>query len=235
VTVRWHDRVTSTMDLAHAMAEAGEPHGTAVAAREQDAGRGRRGTAWTSPAGGLWISVLCRPEVPASVECLSLRAGMGVAAVLEGADPSVPPVRLKWPNDLYLEERKLGGVLCEARWDGSRLAWVVVGVGLNVRNPIPAGMVRRAVALAEFAPALTPEGLADPVADAVRRASEQRGHLTPQELETFVQRDWLRGRHLIAPVTGTGAGLSPDGSLLVEEPEGGIIRVMAGDVILGAA
>lgn len=234
MTVRWYDQAVSTMDLAHGLAEAGEPHGTAVAAREQEAGRGRRGAAWASPRGGLWISVLCRPEVPASVECLSLRVGMAVATVLEAADPAVPPVRLKWPNDLYVGARKLGGVLCEARWDGSRLAWVVVGVGLNVRNPVPGEFARRAVALAEFAPALEPGELAGPVAEAVRRASERRGPLTPEELQRFADRDWLRGQRLVAPVTGVGAGISADGSLLVAEPEGGVIRVVAGDVMLGA-
>lgn len=233
--IHWHDEVPSTMDLAHALAEAGAAHGTAVAARAQHAGRGRRGAAWVSPPGGLWLSVITRPAQAARLECLSLRVGLAVAEALEALDAAVPPVRVKWPNDLLLGDRKLAGVLCEARWDATPPAWVVVGLGMNVRNAIPPELADRAVALAECIPDADPETLAGPMRDAVCAACERSGTLDRDELRRFADRDWLRGRALAGPVAGRGAGLAADGSLLIEEPEGGVVRVVAGEVELRPA
>lgn len=126
-TVRWLDGVPSTQEVAHWMAEDGAPHGAAVAAREQLAGRGTRGREWYSPIGGLWMSVVCRPRHAVSAACSALRAGLAAAAAVEARVPAATPIALKWPNDLYRDGRKLGGILCEARWQGDRLAWIVVG------------------------------------------------------------------------------------------------------------
>ena len=124
------------MDRLHQLAEQGAPAGTAVLAEAQTGGRGSRGRAWHSPPGGLWLSVLYRPPSPAGVELLSLRLGLLVATALEAAAPAAP-VALKWPNDLMVGDRKVGGILCEARWQGESLAWVAAGLGLNVTNDIP--------------------------------------------------------------------------------------------------
>ena len=123
-------RIGSTMDRLHELAEQGAPAGTAVLAEAQTGGRGSRGRAWHSPPGGLWLSVLYRPPAPDGVELLSLRLGLLVAAALETLAAGLP-VMVKWPNDLMLHDRKLGGMLCEARWQGESLAWVVAGLGLK--------------------------------------------------------------------------------------------------------
>jgi BirA family biotin operon repressor/biotin-[acetyl-CoA-carboxylase] ligase len=235
VTIRWHDRVSSTMDLAAALAASGARHGEAVAAREQEAGRGRRGRSWVSPAGGLWLSVICRPEGSSTVECLSLRAGLGIAHAIELALPGIPTIAIKWPNDLYLGGRKVAGVLCEARWEGPVLAWVLVGAGVNVANPLPDWLRESAAWLGEWAAGARPEDLAEPVAEAVARAGLVSGPLTPVELEEFARRDWLRGRTLSAPSTGRCAGISPDGALLVEAPDGRVAPVTAGEVLAAAS
>src|SRR5262245_17469457 len=136
------------MDRLHELAEQGAPAGTALLAEEQTAGRGSRGRAWHSSPGGLWLSVLYRLPSPGGVELLSLRLGLLVAAALEGTAPELP-VMLKWPNDLILRDRKLGGILCEARWQGESLAWVAAGLGLNVTNSIPDELRHTATALGE--------------------------------------------------------------------------------------
>ena len=89
-----------------------------------------------SPPGGLWLSVLCRPPDEAAAEVMSLRAALAVAPVLEQAVPGVR-LSIKWPNDLLIDGRKTGGILCEARWQGTVLGWIAVGLGLNVSNPLP--------------------------------------------------------------------------------------------------
>ena len=133
-----YERVASTMDLVHELAERGAEAGSMVVATEQLQGRGSRGRPWHSPPGGLWLSALYRPPSTGGLELLSVRVGLAVARAL---DPYVPtPVRLKWPNDLMHDGRKLGGILCEARWQGAALGWIAVGVGLNVRNPVPGGV-----------------------------------------------------------------------------------------------
>src|SRR3954463_15823405 len=142
------ERVDSTMDLVHQLASEGAEAGTAVLAGEQQGGRGSRGRAWHSPPGGLWLSVLYRPPASEGMELLSLRLGLLAAAALEAPAPGIR-VMLKWPNDLMLHDRKLGGILCEARWQGESPGWIVAGVGLNVTNPIPDDLRHTATALSE--------------------------------------------------------------------------------------
>jgi BirA family biotin operon repressor/biotin-[acetyl-CoA-carboxylase] ligase len=173
--IHWHDHLVSTMDEAHRLAEAGAPHGTAVAAKTQSGGRGSRGRSWASPEGGLWLSVLCRPPGARSMERLSVRAGEAIAAVLQAALPGLPPVTVKLPNDLLVDGRKLAGILCEARWEGDTPLWVVIGVGINVLNPVPAPFSDTAVSLAGLGVETTPEAVADLVMPALREVGAAAG------------------------------------------------------------
>lgn len=218
--IRWLDSVPSTQEVAHLLAEAGAVHGTTVVAREQQAGRGTRGRTWHSPLGGLWMSVICRPRDPASAECFSLRVGLAAAEVLEEAAGGSVPIMVKWPNDLYLAGRKLGGVLCEARWQGAILSWIVAGIGINVGNPIPADVRDSAVALRRVAPGLLAEQLAEPVARRVAAQASAGGPLSREELHAFDRRDYLRGRRLREPAEGIASGLEPGGGLVIVSDHG---------------
>jgi len=231
--IHYLEHATSTQDVLHGLAADGAPAGTAVVAAEQGAGRGSRGRQWHSPLGGLWLSVLLRPLRPVGVEVLSLRVGLAVADALDGL-PGLPVVELKWPNDILLAGRKVGGILCEARWQGDRLGWIAVGVGLNVANPLPLETAMPAVRLADYNSGLAPEALAEPVAKAIRAITADDPRLDAVELAAFAARDWLRGRPLRAPVRGRGAGIAPDGALIVRTPEGDR-EVRAGSVVLEAA
>jgi BirA family biotin operon repressor/biotin-[acetyl-CoA-carboxylase] ligase len=179
------------------------------------------------------MSVLCRPDGEVAREVLSLRVGLAVARAIETAG-AVPALGLKWPNDLILRDRKVGGILCEARWRGDRLGWVADGIGINVRNPIPGEVAATAARLADADPTLTPEGLAQPVADAIVRAAHGAGPLDAGELAEFARRDWLRGRRLEAPLAGTAGGIGPDGSLIVLRADGTPAAFRAGTVVLAA-
>lgn len=221
--------VPSTMDAVHELAQGGAPAGTAVVAQVQTAGRGSRGRTWTSPRGGLWLSVLARPA-SAGLEVLSLRAGLTVAERLDdlGAETYV---RLKWPNDLMVGERKVGGILCEARWQGAALAWVVIGLGLNVANPPPSELEATATHLGSVHSSLVADDLVEPAVAALRAVDAAAGPLTEVEQARFASRDWLRGRTLDAPVAGTSLGLAADGALLVRRADGVVERVLAGTVV----
>ena len=219
-TVRWLDAVGSTQDTAHAMAEMGAPHGAAVAARVQTAGRGTRRRLWVSSEGGLWLSVICRPRDLPHVEAVGLRIALALATLIDRWIEPGHRVEIKWPNDLYLDGRKAGGVLAEARWQGETLSWLVVGMGLNVRNPLPPHT--DAARLMDAGVGKTAEELAPAVAIAIADATRNAGPLTSQELRMFEARDWLKGRSLRLPVAGTAVGVNDAGRLRIRTPDGAI-------------
>ena len=206
------DEVGSTLDVAHALGERGEGAGTLVLADAQTAGRGRMGRNWRSDRGaGIWVTLLERPASTESLGVLGLRLALAIAPAL---DPfAAVPTRLKWPNDVYVGERKLAGVLVETRWRGPRLDWVAIGVGINVRPPADfdgAGLalgVQRIDVLAAVVPAL-------------RTAARTTGPLTDEELARYARRDLALGRGCTEPATGVVAGIRADGALLVDTPTG---------------
>jgi len=225
-----YERVASTMDLIHELAERGAEAGSVVVATEQLQGRGSRGRPWHSPPGGLWLSALYRPPSTGGLELLSVRVGLAVARAL---DPHMPtPVRLKWPNDLMLDGRKLGGILCEARWQGEALGWIAVGVGLNVRNPVPSELRETAVSLAELEPEVQLETVLHSVSAAIRALDLGAERLSPAELELFAGRSWLDGRKIREPLAGVVAGLYDDGALRVRTPQGSHVPLRHGTVEL---
>jgi BirA family biotin operon repressor/biotin-[acetyl-CoA-carboxylase] ligase len=128
------ESTTSTLDVAHRIAAQGAPAGTLVIANEQTAGRGRGGKTWqSSPGAGLWLTLIERPDEPSGLGVLSLRVGLAAAEALDRF--AAEPIRLKWPNDLYVDDGKLAGVLVEARWREQAVEWVAIGLGVNVRAP----------------------------------------------------------------------------------------------------
>ncbi|MFZ5624194.1 MAG: biotin--[acetyl-CoA-carboxylase] ligase [Gemmatimonadota bacterium] len=223
----------STQDVAHELAERGAPTGTAVVADELTAGRGSRGRQWHAPRGGLWLSLIYRPAAPPTLSLLSIQVGLAVAGVLERA-LGVAGVRLKWPNDLMLGDRKAGGILCEARWQGAEPAWVVVGLGLNVSNPLAPEITATAARLADQVPGLSPADVLGPVLAGLRSIPVDRSTLSDEDLAAFEARDWLRGRRLAEPETGRAAGIDAEGSLRVERPSGRIVTVRTGSIVLAA-
>jgi BirA family transcriptional regulator, biotin operon repressor / biotin---[acetyl-CoA-carboxylase] ligase len=128
------DVTGSTNDDAKAAAHGGIASGSAFVADAQTAGRGRLGRTWHSPAGeNLYVSFVLRPDLPAAiVPNVTLAAGLAIADAI--APLITLPVQLKWPNDVFVSDRKIAGVLCEAAVAEGRTSFVVVGIGLNVRS-----------------------------------------------------------------------------------------------------
>jgi len=219
---RLHLRETgSTNARARELAAAGAPHGTIVTADLQTAGRGRQGRAWTTPAGqALAVSLVVRDPDP----LLSLRAGLAVA------DLAGPGARVKWPNDVLLDGRKVAGVLVEGR---PQEHWAVVGMGVNAAldlAALPAELHGRAGTLG-----LRPRDLPRALAQLMEALEARLGEPPPAVLEALRARDALAGR----PVrweggSGTAAGIAPDGALLVRLDGGGELGLAAGEVHLEA-
>lgn len=221
----WHHVLSSTIDEAHRQAAAGAPDGTAVVARRQSAARGTRGKDWSSPLGGLWMSVIVRPAT-AGIECLSLRIGLAVAERLEPWLPPGTALALKWPNDLLIDGRKVAGVLCEARWQADQVAWVIASIGLNLKNPLPPDLAPTATRLADHGVTAGAEELAGPVREAIAEAGRRTGPLTDGELAAFAARDWLRGRRLAPPEAGRADGITETGRLRIRSEDGTVATTM---------
>ena len=217
---RLHLRVTdSTNARACALAQAGAPHGTLVTATEQTAGRGRQGRTWVGPPGqALLFSVVLRPHDL----LLPLRAGLAVADVAGAA------ARVKWPNDVLLDGRKVAGILVEAR---PQEHWAVLGAGVNVAvdpGALPEGLRASAGTLGR-APADLEPILHELLAALEARLREPAG-ATVTALRT---RDALRGRQLRWDGgAGTGAGIDAEGRLLVRGADGATMALDASEVHL---
>lgn len=226
--------VDSTQNVAWGLVDENIADGTVVTAQSQRDGRGRRGRHWhDEPGASLAASVILRPRLAvAALGGLSFAAALAVAEALESEAGLAP--RLKWPNDVLVDRRKIAGILLESRATPTPV--VVVGLGINLtQRDFPATIADRAtsVALAGGRPVA-----ADTLLDAVVRALDAwRRRLEGEGFEPLRQRwralaDTL-GRHVsIDGVEALAVDLDVDGALLVER-EGAVHRVVAGEVTEG--
>lgn len=239
---RHFSRTDSTNTRARELAAAGAPHGTVVTAAEQSAGRGRQGRTWTAPPGkALLYSAVVRP-LEDHHTMLPLAVPLAVCETAEQLNPDLD-CRVKWPNDIHTEGRKLAGVLIEARpQDG----WAVVGIGLNLtieEDEFPSELRDRATSLFSGDRRTQERGSAGPSPQLsagpplLGPLNERLSHwlqADPDEvLAEWRKRDALRGRE-VAWEGGSGVadGVDDRGYLLVVTPAGDRIAVGAGEVHL---
>ena len=213
------DSVGSVMDVAHARAAAGADAGLLVLAERQTAGRGRAGRPWHSPPGaGVYVAALLRPTVRPFSGAIAVRVGLALADAVVEAVPGASPW-IKWPNDLMIANRKAAGVLCEARWSGPRQGWIAVGIGVNVRGPVPEEVKGTAIALAEVSPEAMRLGVLTALGPRLWRLADLPSALDEAERDAFRGRLWVAPGEEEAPV-----GVDGDGALLVPTPDGSLER-----------
>jgi BirA family transcriptional regulator, biotin operon repressor / biotin---[acetyl-CoA-carboxylase] ligase len=241
-------RTDSTNTRARELAAAGAPHGTVVTADEQTAGRGRQGRPWTAPPGAaLLYSAVLRPLEPRH-SLLPLAVALAVCETAEGLRPGIE-CKVKWPNDVHLDGRKLAGILIEAR---PQNGWAVLGVGLNLTiapDDFPAELRDRATSLFTSNPGNSPPAV--PYADqsgeknswtsaiAVGVLNERLAEWLDADeqrvLDTWRQRDALLGREVSwEQGTGVAEGIDERGYLVVRVADGDRVTLGAGDVHLGS-
>ena len=227
------DVVSSTNDVARQLAEAGWPEGTVVVAAEQTAGRGRFGRRWESPRGGLWFSVLLRPALgPEDISRLPIVAGLAVARALRSSFGL--EIELKWPNDVLIEGKKICGILVETSFTGSKLDFVILGIGINANfephelpEPISScsTTLRAELGHDEDLEALLFSVLRELSAcyDALLSGRGEELLREAEELMGFprMARVLSGGRELV----GLAIGLADDGSLLVKSEDGRVEKV----------
>ena len=228
-----HEETDSTNERARELAIEGAASGTVVTASAQTAGRGRQGRRWVAPAGSaLLYSAILRP-----LDLGHLLLPLAVPIAVCEACESVAPVecRIKWPNDIWLRERKLGGVLIEARPP----EWAVIGVGVNVAvgdDEFPAELRRPATSLGH---GTSPDQLREALSARLGRWVEAPG---PEVQAAFEVRDALRGREIsweggpgALGRRGTAAGIDGRGNLVVEGGGGERVALGSGEVHLRIA
>ncbi len=219
------EETESTNDDARLLALQGAPVGTAVLASRQTRGRGRAGRAWESPGGGLYLSVVLRPtRTDAPWSLLPLALGEAAAEVLarHGHD-----VRVKWPNDLFIENDKVGGILVESRWGDA--PFIIAGIGLNLADtPVKGATSLRAHGQVPDRRALARE-LAEGFAMMANQVESGR---VDALLDAIRARSWSLGQKVGWDAgQGIATNIEVDGALIVENDKGRH-RIVAGDVSL---
>jgi BirA family biotin operon repressor/biotin-[acetyl-CoA-carboxylase] ligase len=224
----------STNDDAKRAAAAGAPHGAAFVADRQTAGRGRADHLWHSPPGeNVYLSMVLRLGVPPPrLAALPLAVGIAVARVVDAA-LGAERAAIKWPNDVYVDGRKIAGILVESTTRGAEPPVAIAGVGLNVlARSFPEGFAVPATSIVLAGGRGDRERVAAELLHGLRGAAELFGRegLGPFRDE-LGRRDFLRGREIEAPsVEGVGCGIDDDGALLVRDQAGAVRAVVAGAV-----
>jgi BirA family transcriptional regulator, biotin operon repressor / biotin---[acetyl-CoA-carboxylase] ligase len=218
-TPRVHLRLTdSTNERAKELAFGGAPHGTLVTADEQSAGRGRQGRVWTAPP---------RSAVLMSLVTRELTPTLPLAAAVAICDALPAGCEIKWPNDIWLERRKLAGILVEGR---PQEGWAVLGIGLNVTTEsFPPELAETATSLRMAGIELDAEAV---IAALLGSLDEWLGAPYEEVFGAWSERDALRGERVRwADGEGIAAGIDASGALVVETDDGRV-TLDAGEVHL---
>lgn len=228
--------IGSTNATARTLALGGVPDGTLIVAEEQTGGMGRRGSEWYSPAGGgIWASLVLRPGLrPRQMGSLGMLAALSICLGIEqqtGLKPSI-----KWPNDVILDGKKLGGVLCEADWRGEQLQYLVLGFGLNVNiGKFPGALGETSISLRQAGTGGSIHRTAL-LAAILERLEEGYFQFLTDGFASFLPRvqvrDFLKGRELLVrfddgtSLSGKARGIDENGGLLVEEQGQSLLRTV---------
>ena len=236
--LRFSSVTGSTNSDALAAARDGAPHGSVFFADEQTAGRGRGDHTWQSNAGdGLYVSVLMRPTLSAvQLPLIPLAAGLAAAEAIRTV--AGVAIDLRWPNDLLVGPRKVGGILVESKTKAAGLAFAVVGVGINVHQRAFDPALSTPATSLELATGrhVSRQGLLVVLLKSLERETLLLSN--PAAVSATLARveqasTWLRGRrvevHGPQEYMGTTAGLDPQGFLLVQTARG-MVTVQTGGI-----
>jgi BirA family transcriptional regulator, biotin operon repressor / biotin---[acetyl-CoA-carboxylase] ligase len=241
--VHYFETLNSTNDLAKALAAQGAPEGTVVVAEAQTGGRGRLGREWDSPpVAGLYVSLVLRPMLPPmELPQITLTTAVAVVRAVRRVTGLVPGI--KWPNDLLVNGKKLGGILTEMETESDRIRHVVVGLGLNVNNPgFPFDLAATATSLALSA------GRTFSRVNLLQAWLEEfealYGRFLHQEFAEILE-EWkgltvtlgkmVTVRQGPREISGQALDVAPDGALLLRTANGEMVRVTSGEITPGSS
>ncbi len=234
--IYYFDTVASTMNIAMDLGLKGAPEGTIVLAESQIRGRGRLGRVWFSPKHkGIYLSLILRPKIlPAQASCLTLLAAVSICEAIKeiaGLD-----TQIKWPNDILIRHKKLGGILTELNAEMDKINFVLIGIGLNINNDKKA-LIAGATSLKEQKKEnINRIGLLQEI---LRKIESNYLHFQKNGAEPIIEK-WRHynitlGKRvkvycLKEHVEGEAIDIDIDGGLLVRKDSGLLEKIMAGDV-----
>lgn len=232
-------RVDSTNQVALDLGYAGEPEGTVVLAEEQTAGRGRAGRNWHSErASGIYVTLLLRPKIsPMQAPLLTMMAGLSAYAAIQEQTGLQPDV--KWPNDLIMNGKKLGGILTEMHAEPNLVRFLIVGIGINVnQEKFPAEL--NSVATSLRAESGKNQSRLELLARLLRGFETDYNRFLRDGSSSVTERfaqvsSYARGKKVRVTngsesYVGVTAGLRPEGLLQIQREDGALVTVLAGDV-----
>jgi BirA family biotin operon repressor/biotin-[acetyl-CoA-carboxylase] ligase len=229
------EKCSSSQDVAEALALQGASEGVVVVCEEMWGGRGRMGRRWSAGKGGLWFTVLLRPPRLKNLHILSLAAGLSVARALKVLF-SVE-ARVKWPNDVLIGEKKVCGVLVEARAEADKIHHLLLGVGVNINNELPEELREAATSLRDVLGFNAPR--APLLREILLNIDSYYNTITSGDVDKVVKewREWsltigraVRVLTIDRVLEGVAIDIDGDGSLLIDTGEG-VEKVMVGDVV----
>jgi BirA family biotin operon repressor/biotin-[acetyl-CoA-carboxylase] ligase len=232
-------KVDSTNRVALELAHAGEPEGAVVLAEEQTAGRGRAGRTWHSErAVGIYVTLVLRPKLaPVQTPLLTMMAGLSAYTAIQTHSGLV--VDLKWPNDLLIRGKKVGGILTEMHAEPGQVRFVIVGIGLNVNQekfPSELGSAATSLRIESGRPQSRLELLVRLLRefenDYNRFLTEGSAAVIERftKVSSYAQGKRVRVSNGKEAFTGVTAGIGPEGLLQVQRDSGQVTTVIAGDV-----
>ena len=232
-------RTDSTNRVAMELGYANEPEGTVVLAEEQTAGRGRAGRSWHSErATGIYVTLLLRPKIsPVQAPLLTMMAGLSAHAAIQAQTGLKADI--KWPNDLMLDGKKLGGILTEMHAEPTLVRFVIVGIGINVnQEQFPnelrdiATSLRAETGKAQSRLDLLARLLGEFETDYNRFVRQGSRSVTERfaQVSSYASGKKVRVTNGGESYTGVTAGLRPEGLLQVRQEDGSTVTVLAGDV-----
>lgn len=234
--VIYYPSINSTMEAARKEALWGAPAGTVVIAEEQTAGKGRLQRNWISPRGGISLSVILRPNME-YLPYMVMIASLAVCKAITGLTSLQP--RIKWPNDIQINEKKISGILIENDIRQNSLRHTIIGIGINANLRV--ADYPEIASLATSLSDLT--GKSFPRADVVRQLliEMESLYLSLPQKETIFE-EWKNNLNTLGQTVeahmgqqiyqGIAESVSPDGSLLLRQKDGKLIKIIAGDVTL---
>jgi BirA family transcriptional regulator, biotin operon repressor / biotin---[acetyl-CoA-carboxylase] ligase len=232
-------RTDSTNRVGMELGYAGEPEGAVILAEEQSAGRGRAGRTWHSErAAGIYVTLLLRPKIsPMQAPLLTMMAGLSVYAAIQAQTGL--QLDLKWPNDLMLNGKKVGGILTEMYADTTLVRFVIVGIGINVNQEKFPGELK-SIATSLHAETGKYQSRLELLARLLREFENDYNQFLREGAASVTQRFTKASSYAVGKkvrvttgaesFTGVTSGLGPEGLLQVERDDGEVVTVIAGDV-----
>ena len=238
--IYYFDSIDSTQAYSLEIAGNAEENGTVVVAKRQTDGRGRMGRKWVSPSGGIWLSVIIRPESDFAITLFPIAAAVALAEAIEETLDLRP--ELKWPNDVLVDGKKTGGILVDVSMSSNRVDHMVLGVGVNFN--INGKAIEKSIGRTEnycgaYSLRRQNTGAAELVRAFLEKTEKIFGRLVAGGEEEIIDK-WTKRSSTIGKrvtlrtasgrISGNAAGIDTDGALILRQGKK-THRILAGDII----